>query len=1505
MATESKDVELRIRARDYSAKTLTEVGKALKDLGKAQDAQVAASAKGQTSARELENSYRKIEDAVKALIKQEALTRVFQNQADALEQTKKRADDARVAQKAFADSLADVGQKTAKQAAAQEKLAKAVKAADAAQVRAQTSLDRTVAKLGEYGIAVNQIGAAQKQMVAGVAGGNRMLEVQSRILDENENNIRAAAAASQAAAEREKKAAADKAAAEKQVSDALALSASRREKMLALQNQVAKANYDSTKAEQAMAVAMRKAADQAEASAKGYTTLARAVKSVRGDELAAQLRAITDPAGTATSNMGGLEKTISALVNKVNASRGPVKDFRTTIAALNQAMAGVGSIGAQIDAYRRQIDVLRAARTEYANARIAVKTLTDQMRAGGGDAAELGRQMTAAQAALRNSATAISAQVSKTRELREALRSAGVDTRNLAAAEQQLIANAQRATGAVNSLTAAYQKNGAAAERSSTGQFKFFESTRTTLSFAQRLRGELLALATAYVGLQGGVNLAKGALDAYRTTQKIEAQLGAVVGNDAKLIRKEWDYLMATANRIGFGFAEAAPAFAKFAIAAKAFGFSGDETRFVFEKFAEAARVAGQSSSEFEGILKAVEQMLSKGTIQAEELRGQLGDRLPGAFTIAAKAAGLTTAEFTKMMEQGGIGAEYVINIAREMGETYQGIDKASQGLAAAEARFANAGFEFQKAIADGGFVKAYQQFLLDLTALLKSEDGAALAKTLSEGFTKVIEIFKFLANNIELVKVAFSTLIAVGVLRWAVGIAGGIMKAAEAFIAMRAAMAATAAASAAAAAGVASVGTAATASTVATGGLMAALGGLAGVLGTLSAVAAGVGAIGLAVYSVVADAKQAKRNLDAMNAVGPGTRDTGNQKIGVPYGKQVGGPTPDPGTGGDASQRAAKALAATLEKNQKDLDRKQKTVTAKSVKDQLDARGDLIRDEYKMMRDSANTQIKDKEQLSKTLQTIDKQEKQALLIDAKKYQTENAKSGAAAANKEISLKERVKNELLRIEADLAKDQTKLDQTSTFDERRKTRLDAISHSYDKLKKSITQLSTLDKASAADATKKLNAYIGQLQAVEDQKVTLDEIKRLESELDDQQKLRENGLKKEQALYDSGLITQEQFLANTADIVKRGDSAITTAASDLQAFVDAAVKARAGILTLTQQSEIGTKTSTATAAASNSDRTINDEINKAQEAAIDALVDKRTAAETMLRAQLDLRRIGEDEYAAKVNANNEQYKQQIVALTEAMTARLEAQRAQGILDGTLNATQIASLDAQIAKTKLLTYETQNAAVQADSLQKSFAQFLGSGIDQAFDAVVESLTKIASGQQSVSEGFRNLTQGVLSFVASFLLEIGKAIAKQLILNALTNSGNPYLAAAGAAAGGVRQKHNGGVIGNGRSGVTRKADPSWFANAPRFHGGGIPGLKSNEVPAILEKGEQVLARDDPNNILNAQRPVNMENVPGTRFVLVDDRSGVPEAMMSAEGEQAQLVMLKRNSATVKSLLR
>jgi tape measure domain-containing protein len=1255
-------------------------------------------------------------------------------------------------------------------------------------------------------------------------------------------------------------------------------------------------------AERALAQAMRQSADQAEASAKGYATLARSVTSVRGDELSKQLRAIADPTAVANSNITSLGNNIDTLAAKVARVNGPVKDFRATMQELEATQKSTAGIAAQIDAYRRQLDVLRQSRAAYAEARASVISLTAQMRAGGGDAAELASKLRASESALASSAAAMSRTVTATRSMRDGLREAGVDTRNLAQAETQLIDQSRKAASAVERLSSAFDKHGAAADKAAKGNFKFFESTRTTLSYTQRLRGEVLALATAYVGIQGAIGAATGAIDSFKTAQKIEGQLGAAFGTDAKVIREEWTYLMNTANRIGISFREAAPAYAKFAIAAKSFGLSGQETRFIFENLAQGARVAGLSADDFAGVLKGVEQAFSKGTVQAEELRGQLGDRLPGAFTAFAEASNRTTEQLSKDMELGIVKADEFINFARQMPEVFKLTDTALNGLQASQERYNNALFEFQVAVAESGFADAYTKLLTDLATLMKSADGQAFAQSMSEAFSAVVSVLRFTIEHVDELKTILSVLVGLAVGKWALAASTAVVAlvgSLGSLIAMLRGAVIMLGAGTGLAGVLAASGTAAGVAAGGVGTLRAALLLLSRTVPLIAAVSTAILAAVWA-YDKLTAAKMRSEGVEKAET----DAETARLLKRVPASGTT--PTADPGTGGTVEKRAIAAAEKEAEANQKKLDKDRKSAMKKSAKDELNERQDLIREEYKTKKDAITKTIKDAEAQSKALLAIDKQEKQALETDRIRFNAENAKSNASAATKEVSLRERVKNELEKIEDDIAKDRTASDQGATFDKRYVTRLEAISHAYDKLKKNIADLSAIDKKGAAAASEKLDSYIKQRQQLEGVKVTNEEISRLEKELGNSAGLRDSQMKEQKELYDAGLISQEQFLTNTAEITRRTDSAITVAADNLQTFVDAAVKANAGILSLTEQAGIKAKTTTAKAEATGTDKKVANQSIKLEEQALDALIAKRSYAEDILKAQFDLRMISEDEYAQKINDNAELYKAKTVEMSLAIAAQYEAQRAQGLLEQTLTIESLAALDAKIAKYNGLAVATQNAEQQQGLLGRTLSSSLGSGIDSSLNAVIDSLASIADGTKSAGEGFRGLAVSVASSVADILRQLALAIAKQLIFNALANSGNPYLMAAGAALGGTKARvnHSGGVVGspNGRS---RVVNPGWFANAPRFHEGGLPGLKSDEVPSILQTGEEVLSRDDPRNVMNGASRTAGANSAGTRFVLVDDRSKIPEAMQSAEGEKVIVQTIRRNSPTIKQMLK
>jgi tape measure domain-containing protein len=101
-------------------------------------------------------------------------------------------------------------------------------------------------------------------------------------------------------------------------------------------------------------------------------------------------------------------------------------------------------------------------------------------------------------------------------------------------------------------------------------------------------------------------------------------------------------------------------------------GFSGDEIRNLFTGITQAAATFGMSADKVDRVNYAFAQMASKGQVMSEELKGQLGDVLPGAMAIFAKAAGFegpkAIQDFSAELEAGRYKGEAMVALLKNVG---------------------------------------------------------------------------------------------------------------------------------------------------------------------------------------------------------------------------------------------------------------------------------------------------------------------------------------------------------------------------------------------------------------------------------------------------------------------------------------------------------------------------------------------------------------------------------------------------------------------------------------------------------------------------------------------------------------------------------------------------------------------------------------------------------------------------------------------------------------------
>ncbi|WAR43738.1 tape measure protein [Methylomonas rapida] len=187
-------------------------------------------------------------------------------------------------------------------------------------------------------------------------------------------------------------------------------------------------------------------------------------------------------------------------------------------------------------------------------------------------------------------------------------------------------------------------------------------------SSSNKLNGMLAKLG---VGLSiAGV--ADAVFDATRKFDGINKTLEVTSGS-AEKAAQAMDFIRNTSQRLGTDMAVSAKAFSDLQAAANGTAMEGENTRTIFAAVSQAMAALGKSSAETEGALLAIGQMMSKGTVSAEELRGQLGERLPGAFNLMAQALDVSTAELSKLLEQGKVGIDVLPRFAKELDKAYSG----------------------------------------------------------------------------------------------------------------------------------------------------------------------------------------------------------------------------------------------------------------------------------------------------------------------------------------------------------------------------------------------------------------------------------------------------------------------------------------------------------------------------------------------------------------------------------------------------------------------------------------------------------------------------------------------------------------------------------------------------------------------------------------------------------------------------------------------------------------
>lgn len=178
--------------------------------------------------------------------------------------------------------------------------------------------------------------------------------------------------------------------------------------------------------------------------------------------------------------------------------------------------------------------------------------------------------------------------------------------------------------------------------------------------------GALLAGAGAFAALRGTQAISAANIEYQRYERTLTA-----VNVTQEATRAEMAFVERQADRLGLKINATGKTWGSFEAALKGTRLEGEKGRDLYLAIGETAQTLNLSADATSGALLAVQQILSKGMITAEDYRGQFAERIPGAMAILARAAGVAQEDLSKMFEQGQLGIDVLENLGGELRRTF------------------------------------------------------------------------------------------------------------------------------------------------------------------------------------------------------------------------------------------------------------------------------------------------------------------------------------------------------------------------------------------------------------------------------------------------------------------------------------------------------------------------------------------------------------------------------------------------------------------------------------------------------------------------------------------------------------------------------------------------------------------------------------------------------------------------------------------------------------------
>ncbi len=287
------------------------------------------------------------------------------------------------------------------------------------------------------------------------------------------------------------------------------------------------------------------------------------------------------------------------------------------------------------------------------------------------------------------------------------------------------------------------------------GQFRKAQSGAMSLGGAMgTLRSSMVAATASYGAFAAG----KSVLQQGQFFQGLEATM-LMVSDSSEEAGKRIQFVKDQSMRLGLSLKEASQGYVQMSIAADGV-LSKTQNDDLFKGFSEYATALQVDPVKYQRGITAIQQMMGKGQIMAEELKQQLAEGIPGSMQVFVKAAqeafGDTTIDVEKLMDKmqkGELKAAKVLPfVAKYYAQAAQkggALEMALKGNRVAMQRLTQSWNNWLNAVFQGGFGERMTSIFNNLAKILSDNGsvGAAIGKFFSS-FMEGLEDISLLVYN-------------------------------------------------------------------------------------------------------------------------------------------------------------------------------------------------------------------------------------------------------------------------------------------------------------------------------------------------------------------------------------------------------------------------------------------------------------------------------------------------------------------------------------------------------------------------------------------------------------------------------------------------------------------------------------------------------------------------------------------------------------------------------------